>query len=119
MIEIKVDTAPMLARVDNMLADVEGFYGEIFIDFVAWQEQDMKRTFPSITPDPPDSVHTMIYPRSRALKWRRRGKRLRKGSRIVRPKPQRGAQRPILRPELFDRLQDRMGQLLIDKVKWR
>lgn len=121
MIEFKLDTTGAVERMMDMRDNIEGFYGDIHIEFVEWQEQDMKRKYPALVPVPPDSVYTMIYPRSRDPKWKRRGRRLRKGARkIVRPKagPQ-SSRVTLLRPELYDKLCDRMGQLMIDKLKWR
>ena len=121
MIEFKLDVTRAVDRMLNMRDDIEGFYGDIYVEFVDWQEQDMKRQYPALVPAPPDAVYTMIYPRSRDPKWKRRGRRLRKAARrIVRPKAgPKSSRLTILRPELFDKLRDRMGQLLIDKLKWR
>jgi hypothetical protein len=123
MFEVTIEADPVLKTLDGMIERVDALYPQdIFVEFVAWQEDDMRRKYPSITPQEPDSVYTMIYPRSRLSDRRRRerGRFFRKRhARLRGPMRATGvaSSRPILRSELFERLCERMRAML-DKIKW-
>jgi hypothetical protein len=87
-----------------------------------WQAEDMHRRYPETEEPDPRTVVTRIYPRSR--------KERRHRPRVGRARPRRpmvrirrgvslGGKRPILRPELFEKLGDRMARLMREKLKWR
>jgi hypothetical protein len=125
MFTITIDDADLVKMVDDMVEKLDQLYPEkIFVTFVQWQEDDMKRAYPHILPEPPDSVSTMVYPRSRLTARRQQavgGKpqpKPRTGARQNRPLiVAHGAQRPLLRQELVDQLQGRLHEMLGD-IKW-
>ena len=124
-LEFDIEMDSLTESVDDMVATVDGLMqNQVYSEFVEWQEQDMKRKYPSITPEGLNSVHTMIYPRSR-LSHRRKGawRFARKGGRAKPKYGRRGrhfipSKRPILRPILFKQLCDRMLKML-GEISWR
>ena len=124
MFTITIDDSAIVKMVDDMVEKLDQLYPEkIFVTFVQWQEDDMKRDYPAIVPEPPTSVSTMVYPRSRLVRGRQAhvGKpqpKPRTGARQNRPLiVSHGAQRPVLRQELIDQLQGRLHEMLGD-IKW-
>jgi hypothetical protein len=90
---------------------------------VEWQEVDMKRKFANLTVAD-KAASTLIWPRSRLSKPQRPKKA--KIQRVyAKPIPTQhtGAparsMRPILRPELFAKLCERMVKVLHETLKWK
>lgn len=87
-------------------------------ELTAWQREDMKRHYPN-TDETIDGASTDIFPRSRKVVQRSAAQR-------QQPQPRQGvgrkrlpSKRPILRPELFDKLVERMMALLEKTMVWR
>ena len=113
MIEAQVDFSPMAKRLDAMLKQLEEFPQKMSNEFLTWQRDDMRRQVPEATPED-NGVSTIITPRGQNQGPRRRHRIVAKGIAISRIK----SNRPILRPELFDRLVDRMDTLLDNELEW-
>jgi len=126
VLTFEVDTDKAREKVQALTENVEGLKGlngKMFEEFVAWQEDDMRRKYANLVPQGDDAGYTLIWPRSRLSTERRK----RRSSRtLVRPRtegPHVGAgrphsMRPILRPELFEKLQQRMSEMLKKVVPW-
>ena len=85
-----------------------------------WQAEDMRRQFPEIEIPDPRTFVTHIYPRSRKQRTKQpahtRGRRMRRPVLHIR---RTGGKRRILRPELLEKLEDRMAKLLKETLTWR
>ena len=121
-IEIFIDAYAVEARVAKMIETIKVL--PVPQEFIAWQAEDMNRTRPSAEATGPTSMFTMIYPRARRRAvWKRTrapatGKKPVRNRRAFRIAGRNvGTKRPILRPELYERLQERMNMLL-RQVKW-
>jgi hypothetical protein len=129
-VQIAIDADAVLARVDNMYADIKTMKLETLPqEFENWQTEDMHRKYPEMTFHPGEEeaiVMTRIWPRSRDDVVGGRRKRL-----FTIPKNISRAQlrryrlasithkgRPILRPELYEKLCERMAAML-QTLKWR
>lgn len=122
----------VMATIENMKDDLDQFApisndSEMSHELVRWQTEDMHRHYPNVeTPDPWTAL-TRIWPRSRRSKVHRpqpKGMQRQPRLRLVMPGGGRltitkGAHRPILRPELFEKLADRMLKVMVEKLKWR
>jgi hypothetical protein len=84
---------------------------ELSEELTTWQTDDMKRQYPNTDLDGPSSALTRIWPTSRLALARREAE--------PRPRVVRVSARPILRPELFAKLRERMKVLLHEKLSWR
>jgi hypothetical protein len=93
-----------------------------------WQRDDMRRQFTNMETPNYVTAETRIWPRSRTYDKTHRERPLPKRLRRAltsRPRLIVGAtgvpssQRPILRPELFDKLCARMADLMERKLAWR
>ena len=120
MFTITVDTTGPDASLEDMHAKIRTLYPmEMNQVFLTWQEDDMNRQYPTVELQAPDSMYTMVYPRSRRSGPRPRGRTAaRKPGGTGQPIARHGAERPILRPELLEQLSIRMGQLL-GGIDWR
>jgi hypothetical protein len=112
----------IVQRIESMQQKIEALGNKGVPDeFVLWQRQDMKRRFPKIEPEGAMAYFTMVYPRSRRPKTQRKKTTTLIRSSTPRRQPRRvrsSSNRPILRPELLDRLRERM-RLLLHRVTWR
>ena len=106
---------------ERLIKSLEELQPSISAEFIEWQAADMRRSYPNIDAgqtmwgEDASSWVTHIWPRSRDPKWRRGRPRRRAvaASRVVRKGVvTAGSMRPILRPELFEMLRDRMVALL-------
>ena len=123
-ISVRLDTIgaeETLTRMQLQIRDV-GHLG-IPDELTTWQIEDMHRHFPNVDTDQEYvSWFTLIWPRSRTYEkkhhagyQRRSPKRLSALPRLIG-----GAkgQRPILRQGLFNRLSQRMEEMLATRLKW-
>lgn len=92
-----------------------------------WQAEDMKRKFPN-TEDPSFlSSETTIWPRSRTYDKTHKGRTYQQRRRPMSALPRLVgtlgrpgvSRRPILRPALYDKLVERMGELMARVLTWR
>ena len=101
---------------------VEGLPEQLAVELITWQVVDMKRHYPNIERPDEFTCETEIWPRSRKSRpYIRHGHpgrpRGHGHGHPVRPKPRRRGKlppstRPILRPELIDKLKDRVDVLI-------
>jgi hypothetical protein len=130
LLHIEVKTQGVERLLDLMEERIAAF-GSVDMpsEMLAWQSQDMRRKYPhQETPDS-NTVETTVWPRSRRSAERRQKAKAQAAAGIARVRPPRlvqpkirmgsGLRRPILRPELIQRLHERMIALLQDKLKWR
>ena len=118
--EIFIDTDAAEKTITDMMNTLQVV--PIPAELTAWQREDMKRKVPNTEVLNATAARTMIYPRGRTnlaanKRAPRRTKPLLRGkaTRISAPA---GHHRPILRPELFDKLCQRMRELMDREVKW-
>lgn len=120
---IKVEADATLKQFDELTKNVADLETETTVTFFNWQAEDMHRHFPKVDGSGL-SVSTLIYPRSKLKRTskdkRGRRKSVRRRSIIAagRPAPG-GVHRPILRPELYDKLKERMVEMLKEACTWR
>jgi hypothetical protein len=116
-IEISFDADRVVGKLEAALARAEGLRQAMPEEFSTWQETDMnRRRAETIVTDP--STAYMVIPR--------RGRKLivSRGRVVRRQRPQIIRRRvrapPILRPELYELLRQRMSALLIKTfAAWR
>ena len=110
--QVTLDAEAAISRVEAMAQNVIDLHRKVPDELVAWQSEDMKRQFPNITTGGPGTWFTLIWPRSRQSRQRR--KRPIAAPAVVRKGvvTSSGGGRPILRAELFDALKARMRGLL-------
>ena len=119
--EIKVEADGALKQLDGLMKNLADLETETSVEFFNWQAEDMHRHFPKVDGSGL-SVSTSIYPRSQL----RRQKKI-TGGKSVRRRPviaagravRAGSHRPILRPELFDKLKERMIEMVKAVTKWQ
>lgn len=116
--EVKLDADAVLKQFDELTKKLGDLERETTTTFVAWQREDMHRKFPKVEGSGL-SVSTSIFPRSRLRRTKNLagGKSTRRRSIIAAGRP--GSHRPILRPELFDKLKDRMTEMVKEAVTWQ
>jgi hypothetical protein len=115
---INVDDEAVLKQLGELQDNVLRLPQKMPETFVDWQRDDMNRKFPNVEGGG-FSISTMIYPRSRLTRLRKGktgGKQARRRARVAAGRP--GAKRPILRPELFDQLRQRMVDMLKEICVW-
>jgi hypothetical protein len=118
--DIKVEADATLKQFDALTKNIADLQTETTTTFLAWQSEDMHRKFPKVEGSGL-SVATTIYPRSqlRRTKNLTGGKSVRRRSVIAAGRPAPGSKRPILRPELFDQLKERMIDMVKEAFTWQ
>ena len=109
-IRIAFDAEAVFEALDDAVANAEAIRDALPAEMSAWQEQDMGRRRADTQVPDPDTAFTIIRPRGEP-RTRQRSLRPRP-QRIVRRRRPGGTRRPILRPVLYDRFRERMGDLL-------
>lgn len=124
------DAEETLTRMQIQIRDVGH---QIIPDqLMAWQREDMKRQYPFATMPNFVSAETSIWPRSRTYErvHKKREARVRRFRKPMSALPRitgtfgmgkqftATSRRPILRPELFDKLCERMEEVLAVNLKW-
>lgn len=117
--EIKVDADACLKQFDALTKNVADLQTKVSTTFFNWQAEDMHRHFPRVDGDGL-SVSTTIYPRSQLRRTKKEeGRRsVRRRSIIAASRPSPGNPKPILRPELFDQLKERMIDMVKEAFTW-
>lgn len=133
MLNFKLDTSKVDARLDAMTASIETLAKtELQQELMTWETEDMKRHYPESKLESlggPDEISatTMIYPRSRTYermhphRVRSEAFKSRAAKRPLSAMPvlrQSVMRHPILRPLLFDMLFTRMVSLLRQRIVW-
>jgi hypothetical protein len=118
MFELKIEADATLKQIDELMHRLSGLEQETPAEFEAWQREDMHRHFPKVEGSGL-SVSTMIYPRSRLphKKSPGGGNTTRRRSIVAARRP--GSHRPILRPELFEQLRQRMIEMCRKAMTWQ
>jgi hypothetical protein len=137
MFTVSLETSAFERRIERMTTRIEQFGSfEIPVGLSAWQREDMNRQYPNQEHPDNRTAVTRIWPRSRAStvgrfhtrrpptgnpRGRPKGAKTGTGQRVSRRTRRlvRGVKHPILRPELFMKLCERMAMLMQDKIKWR
>lgn len=120
--EVKVEGAnELLEKFADLQSRITGMYEDLPNTFMDWQRDDMHRKYPKVEGSGGNTTgySTAIFPRSRLpSRPRKRGGKptTRRRARIAAGRP--GAHRPILRPELFDKLRQRMVAMMEAALKW-
>jgi hypothetical protein len=125
MLVITLDVSGLIDRLEVMTKKLEEFPKHMAEELTAWQTEDMRRRFPNTETPDENTVETDIWPTSRiverdqkkinAILRTRRTAASRPRIGVVRS----GANRPILRPELYDKLVKRMDELMAKELTWR
>jgi hypothetical protein len=111
-LQIQMDSENAQVRLEQMIKDIEDTATVAMpVEFVAWQEQDMKRDNANIEIQG-WSVLTSIWPTSRKKMVARKRRKF-EPKRVLR------GLRPILRPEMFEMLRVRMNAMMSKYVTWR
>ena len=121
--EIKVDADACLKQFDELTKNVADLQTEVSTTFIAWQTEDMHRKFPKVDGSGP-SISTDIFPRSQLKrvgndKGRQRVRSIRQRSIVASSRPSPGNPKPILRPELYDKLKERMIDMVKGAFSWQ
>jgi hypothetical protein len=112
----------LASTIDGMIANIEKLgKQELGTELTNWQVEDMHRKYPN-TDAADNTASTEIWPRSRASQRYvpRQGPRQRRRVLITKPRMRQGriiSVRPILRPELYQKLVERFTALL-EKLTW-
>jgi hypothetical protein len=118
-LHFEIDTDKVVKRVDAMVQKIATL--PIAREFTAWQREDMHRHYPTTQESSnPTAVQTSIFPRSRKPSVRKKppqSKRPLFRGRIQRVN-QPASTRPILRPNLYDKLCARMANLMETYLRW-
>jgi len=121
---VKVEGADKCAEiVGDMLTTISDFPAPMAEEFVTWQRDDMRRSYPKVDVVDPMTVATSVYPRSRASAryYKQRERQAPRKRRMVIKSAGRqraGSNRPILRPSLFEKLCTRMDELMQRLIRW-
>jgi hypothetical protein len=119
-IKITVEADATLKQFDELTKNIDDLQTETSVTFFNWQAEDMHRHFPR-TDGSGLSVSTTIYPRSKLPRRKNLtgGKSVRRRSIIAAGRPTPGTHRPILRPELYDKLKERMIEMIKEACTWQ
>jgi hypothetical protein len=119
LLVIKVEADAALRQFDELVKNVAGIGEQMSATFVTWQTEDMHRHYPKVDGAPP-AISTEIFPRSRLVRRRTESRSARRRSIIAagRGSPTAG-HRPILRPELFEKLCERMRDMMKEAATWQ
>jgi hypothetical protein len=115
--EITVDADGALKQLDEIARRLADLEQQTSNTFLVWQRDDLHRHFPKVEGSGL-SVSTTIYPRSRLRRDKPEARKsVRRRARIAAGRPG-GHHRPILRPELFQQLRDRMVEMCGEAMTW-
>ena len=112
---------PLIAKIDRLPRQIEVAKEEMPRQLMTWQRDDMKRRYPNMqTGQGGDetTATTSIWPRSRTYDEKLRVRPKRTGPRRYSPRRVVHSMRPVLRPELYLKLVQRMTELLGKAMKW-
>jgi hypothetical protein len=123
MLTFALDVSPLIDRLDKMSEKLEEFPKRMADELTAWQTEDMNRRYPNTTEEG-NSVSTEIWPTSRVVvsdqkKINAIVKARKAAGRPALGVARKGVPRPILRPELFTKLCERMDALMAKELTWR
>lgn len=118
MLKIEIDATELIAKFGTLQQHLNDLKDDMPREFMNWQREDMHRKWPK-EEGAGLSVSTEIFSRGARRRSRQRRRRgLRTGVRRVVRLGGGAVHRPILRPELFDRLSQRMKAMAETALKW-
>jgi hypothetical protein len=117
MLTASLDIGQLAQTLDSMAAQLAGFPQEMADELTSWQAEDMRRKYPN-TVLRGNEATTVIWPTSR-LPQKKTRTMARLAARRAVPRVRIKRRRPILRPELFERLDERMVRLMGECLQWR
>jgi hypothetical protein len=124
MFTVTFDSKDAQATIQKMIGSLTNFPEEMARELTAWQHEDMHRQKPN-TSRVEDAVFTIITQHTNTSTTKQ-VKPVRTARRRVREmrmrtvvKRQTTAQKPILRPALYEMLCARMQRLLHEDLQWR
>jgi hypothetical protein len=113
-LSITIDAAATIAQFDALIASLAAMGNKLPVTFEAWQQEDVRRKYPSVIVIGPNSVETTMPVR----KAPRQPKRTRKPRKSKRPWGAR--RRAALRRKHQRALRQRIGELMKEAAtKWR
>lgn len=116
--EVKVDGASELFyKFGRLHEQINGLQNDLPREFMDWQRQDMNRSYPK-EETKTLSVSTSIFSRGRRRVGERKKSASKTGARRFVRRRGSSTHRPILRPELFDKLRQRMVAICEAALKW-
>lgn len=118
---IKVEATETLKQFDALMKNISDLDTKVTETFIAWQREDMHRKFPKVDGSGL-SVSTEIFPRSQLPRRKNLtgGKSVRRRSIIAAGRPNASGQhKPVLRPELYDKLKERMTEMVKEACTWQ
>lgn len=123
MLTASLDMGQIAETLDSMTTQLAGFPQEMANELTNWQAEDMRRKYPNTVLRGSEAT-TIIWPTSRLpqKKIRPGAARLamRRAARAVSGMRTRiRSRRPILREELFEKLDERMVRLMGECLQWR
>jgi hypothetical protein len=120
VVSFSVDSAAIEQTLNKMTQQLAGFPTQMGDELTNWQREDMHRHFPNTQTPDPHTAFTLIWPRSRLTDQKKHEHKALVVRRALPPTfiGQHRSARPILRPELFDRLVTRMRMLLDTTMTW-
>jgi hypothetical protein len=121
-LSVTLDVSHLVETLSNMEEQLKNFPQDMGVELTAWQTEDMHRKYPNTTVDE-TSASTEIWPTSRVAE--RDGKKIAAAFRAQRTATRKptvslkgNTNRPILRPELYDKLVARMDKLMSEQLAW-
>ncbi|MFH0298360.1 hypothetical protein AAFX91_14175 [Bradyrhizobium sp. 31Argb] len=118
------DVINLVTKFDKLAEQVGNLHQAVPEELTAWQRDDMRRKYPNMTVTATGNqtaAVTLIWPRAR-FERPQPGKQATRGPKVYRPRGVVGRQptsnRPILREELKDQLDQRMLGLTREAMKW-
>lgn len=126
MLSVSLDVSGLIETLTSMEEQLKNFPNEMGQELTEWQTEDMRRRYPNTTVTE-SSAETSIWPTSRLVEKNpqkiktalKAHKQLRKPTVTFRGGGEGARARPILRPELYEKLAKRMDVLLSEKLSWR
>jgi hypothetical protein len=116
---ISLDVSGLINRLNSMEAKLNEFPKHMADELTDWQTEDMKRRYPN-TETEENAVSTNIWPTSRVVERdQKKINAILKNKSRTRVVARAKGQRPILRPVLFEKLVQRMDDLMGKELTWR
>lgn len=126
MFNVTVDASGPLQAITEMLEKIKAFPNEMARELTDWQTQDMHRTRGTNTALKDLTAETLVTqhtPGSNVKPWKgaRQPRRKMREMKIRVLRQPRGLSpaKPVIRPVLIDKLDERMKKLLEEELQWR
>lgn len=116
-LEFTLDAATFQNKLDALIERVDDLPKTMPQEFIEWQRDDWNRHMPEARETGDKTVETIIHARGkRSIGYRvpPHLKGVKQPKRVVRSH----GRRPVLRPEMFDKLCERMRRLIGEAMRW-